>query len=261
MRSPAQHFVAESSFHFGVFDLHAASGELRKHGMRVRLSRQAARVLALLLEQPGRVRSREELKHVLWPSQAFGDPDHGLNKAVYDLRSALGDPARNPRYIETVAGRGYRVIDIPGADEPVRMHSRRSWRRMPIAVLPFSVATDEPELATFEREATWRVIEALSRVPGLKVIAYAEVRSWNRDYSMRDLHSEFDVGAVVEGEIKILRGQVYVHLEMLDSCTGLQLWGMHRCFPMGDVADFAEGLANETVSQVTMLLEGGLRHE
>jgi TolB-like protein/DNA-binding winged helix-turn-helix (wHTH) protein/Tfp pilus assembly protein PilF len=102
---------------FGVFELDARAGELRKHGLRVRLQEQPFRVLAMLLEHPGEVVTREELKKRLWPADTFVDFDHGLNKAINKLRDALGDSAESPRFVETVARRGYRFLaDVKGHD-------------------------------------------------------------------------------------------------------------------------------------------------
>jgi TolB-like protein/DNA-binding winged helix-turn-helix (wHTH) protein/Tfp pilus assembly protein PilF len=95
---------------FGVFELDLRAGELRKHGLRVRLQEQPFRVLAILLEHSGEVVTREELQKQLWPADTFVDFDHGLNKAINKIRDALGDSAESPRFVETVARRGYRFL-------------------------------------------------------------------------------------------------------------------------------------------------------
>jgi TolB-like protein/DNA-binding winged helix-turn-helix (wHTH) protein/Flp pilus assembly protein TadD len=95
---------------FGVFEVDLGRGELRKHGLRVRLQAQPFQVLATLLEHAGEVVTREELQTKLWPADTFVDFDHGLNKAINKIREALGDSAENPRFVETVARRGYRFI-------------------------------------------------------------------------------------------------------------------------------------------------------
>ena len=95
---------------FGVFELDLAAGELRKSGARLRLQEQPLQVLALLLERAGQVVTREELRQKLWAVDTFVDFDHSLNTAVNKLREALGDSASSPRYIETLARRGYRFI-------------------------------------------------------------------------------------------------------------------------------------------------------
>src|SRR5258707_1959378 len=119
---------------FGVFELDPRAGELRKHGLRVRLQEQPFQVLAMLLEHPGEVVTREELQRNLWPADTFVDFDHGLNKAVSKIREALGDSAESPRFVETVARRGYRFL----AD--VKVTEEASLRSPELATLPRPVA-------------------------------------------------------------------------------------------------------------------------
>ena len=95
---------------FGVFELDLSAGELRKSGVKLRLQGQPFQVLALLLERAGEVVTREELQQKLWPSDTFVDFDHSLNTAINKVREALGDSASSPRYVETLARRGYRFI-------------------------------------------------------------------------------------------------------------------------------------------------------
>jgi len=103
---------------FGVFEVDPRAGELRKHGLRVRLQEQPFQVLAMLLERAGQVVTREELQKKLWPADTFVDFDHGLNKAVNKIRDALGDSAESSRFVETVARRGYRFLaEVKAADE------------------------------------------------------------------------------------------------------------------------------------------------
>jgi DNA-binding winged helix-turn-helix (wHTH) protein len=95
---------------FGVFELDLHAGELRKSGVRLSLPAQSFQVLALLLERPGDLVTREELRQRLWPSGTFVDFEHGLNAVVNRLRETLGDSADRPRIIETVPRRGYRFV-------------------------------------------------------------------------------------------------------------------------------------------------------
>src|SRR6185369_6404629 len=95
---------------FGPFELDLHSGELFKHGSRIKLQGQPIQILRILLEQPGKLVTREEISQRLWPSDTFVDFEHSLNTAVKKLRTALGDEAETPRYIETLPRRGYRFI-------------------------------------------------------------------------------------------------------------------------------------------------------
>jgi Tol biopolymer transport system component/DNA-binding winged helix-turn-helix (wHTH) protein len=124
------------TIHFSVFELDVRAGELRRNGSRIRLQEQPFQVLLTLLERPGEVISRDELRTKLWTADTFVDFDHSLNAAVRRLRDALGDSAETPRFVETVARRGYRFIApvqkptaalaIPSA-HPKLSHSRRWW--------------------------------------------------------------------------------------------------------------------------------------
>src|SRR5271163_314146 len=104
---------------FDAFEVDMRSGEVRKHGIRLKLHRQPFQVLSLLLEHPGEVVTREELRQELWPGDTFVDFDTGLNSAVKKLRDVLGDSADEPRYIETLPRRGYRFIaDVDNGARP-----------------------------------------------------------------------------------------------------------------------------------------------
>src|ERR1700726_1798019 len=102
---------------FGVFELDLRTAELRKHGLLVRLQEQPFQVLTMLLDHAGEVVTREELQKKLWSANTFVDFDHGLNKAINKIRDALGDSAESPRFVETVARRGYRFLaEVKAAD-------------------------------------------------------------------------------------------------------------------------------------------------
>src|SRR5246127_3360811 len=95
---------------FDVFAVDVRAGELRRNEAKLKLQEQPFRVLCALLEHPGELVTREELRSRLWPADTFVDFDHGLNAAIRRLREALGDSAEIPRFVETVARRGYRFI-------------------------------------------------------------------------------------------------------------------------------------------------------
>jgi TolB-like protein/DNA-binding winged helix-turn-helix (wHTH) protein/Tfp pilus assembly protein PilF len=97
---------------FGAFEVDLGRRELRKHGVRIRLQAQPFHVLEMLLQRPGTVVTREEIKKKLWPADTFGDFDHGLNKAINKIRGALTDSALHPRYVQTVARSGYRFVEV-----------------------------------------------------------------------------------------------------------------------------------------------------
>ena len=105
-----EHATVPHSVRFGIFEVDLRAGELRKGGLRIRLQEQPFQVLSMVLEQSGEVVTREELQKKLWSHDTFVDFDHGVNTAINKIRQALGDTAENPRFVETVARRGYRFI-------------------------------------------------------------------------------------------------------------------------------------------------------
>jgi DNA-binding winged helix-turn-helix (wHTH) protein len=137
---------AVPSVHFGPFELNMETGELRKHGVRVRLQHRPFQILAALVESPGRLVTREELRTRLWSSDVFVDFESGLNTAVNRLRLTLGDSAENPVYVETLSRLGYRFL------APVETSYEESGRIPEAAVPPASAALPaQVELAPFPR--------------------------------------------------------------------------------------------------------------
>jgi TolB-like protein/DNA-binding winged helix-turn-helix (wHTH) protein/Flp pilus assembly protein TadD len=128
---------------FGVFEMDLRAGELRKHGLRIRLQEQPFQVLAMLVEHAGEVVTREELQKKLWPADTFVDFDHGLNKAINKIREALSDSSESPRFVETVSRRGYRFLadvkDVAAATVPSPELATQPH--------PVAEARDRPDLA------------------------------------------------------------------------------------------------------------------
>src|SRR6266436_1910986 len=102
--------TAKRVVRFGLFEVDFASQEVRKSGIKIKIQDQPFQILALLLERPGQVVTREEIQKRLWAGDTFVDFDLGLNSAVKKLRQALGDESDNPRFIETLYRRGYRFL-------------------------------------------------------------------------------------------------------------------------------------------------------
>jgi DNA-binding winged helix-turn-helix (wHTH) protein len=101
---------SQGRMRFGAFDVNLRTGELCKHGRKIRLAGRPFQILALLLEQPGELVTRKDLQEKLWPADTFVDFEHGVNAAVRTLRLALCDSHKKPRFVETLPRRGYRFI-------------------------------------------------------------------------------------------------------------------------------------------------------
>jgi len=142
-------------YRFGVFEANPATGELHRQGIRVRIHSQPFQLLCLLLECPGQILTRDEIAHALWPSDTFVDFDHGVNSAINRLREALGDTATNPRFVETLARRGYRFIapveHIQAEAEPVESRGSNPTAALPEAALPATVLATPAELPSTPR--------------------------------------------------------------------------------------------------------------
>jgi len=133
---------------FGLFEVDLRAGELRKNGVRIKLQQQPFQILVILLQHPGDIVTREELREQLWPADTFVDFDHSLNAAIKRLRDALGESAENPIYVETLARRGYR-FNAPAQAVPANPPVPASVPQVPVraAARPFSYAIAGSALA------------------------------------------------------------------------------------------------------------------
>jgi TolB-like protein/DNA-binding winged helix-turn-helix (wHTH) protein/Flp pilus assembly protein TadD len=141
---------------FGVFQVNLAARELRKHGVRLRLPSQPFCILSILLDKPGEIVTREEMRQRLWASDTFVDFEHSLNSAIKKLRAALGDSSENPRYIETVPRLGYRFIapveEVSGVGRPAP------------ETLPATVQAGTPADVQLSRHRRWPVLLGISAI-------------------------------------------------------------------------------------------------
>ncbi len=172
---------------FGIFEVDLNALELRKNGLRLKLPEQPFQILAMLLERPGEIITRDELRNRLWQTDTFVDFDHGLNNAVMRLREVLGDSSDNPRFVETIPRRGYRFI--AHVDEflaPPPMAMRGPAANQPAAVAPAALgesATAPPAgkslLFTRRRIATGIAGLVLTLVAGVVAVRYFATRNSN----------------------------------------------------------------------------------
>lgn len=141
---------------FGAFEVDLSSGELHKHGIKIRLQEQPFQILVLLLEHPGEVVTREELRQKLWPADTFVDFDVGLNSAILRLRNALGDSAENPRFIDTLPRRGYRFIASVTEITPASVGPAPSPNSEAATEEPPAVPTRKPVAGVWATSDIWR---------------------------------------------------------------------------------------------------------
>lgn len=183
-------------FRFGVFQVNLAARELRKHGVRIRLPGQPFHILSILLEKPGEVVTREEIRQKLWSSDTFVDFEHSLNSAIKKLRAALGDSPENSRYIETVPRLGYRFIAPFEEISRITPHTGRT-----------SAATGggEPETVVQDSRirqlaSTWSAWPVSAGVFAVLVLVVAIYSAWSRSHSgQRESKAASEIGTDRKG--------------------------------------------------------------
>jgi len=214
-------------FRFGPFEVDLLRGELHKRGIKLGLQDQPLKVLTALLERPGEIVGRDELRRRLWPEETFVDFDHSLNAAVRRLRVVLGDTAETPRFIETVHRRGYRfltwglVVNEPAS----RSVTRRARARM--AVLPFASFYEGETNDGFSEGLTEEIITQLARIcaPRVGVIARTSVMRLSRpDQAAAKAGPLLDADYIVEGSIRREHGRIRITAELIDVHEEIHVW-------------------------------------
>ncbi|MBV8832051.1 MAG: winged helix-turn-helix domain-containing protein [Acidobacteriaceae bacterium] len=249
---------------FGPFEANLATGELRKQGVRIRLPEQAFQILAVLVERPGEVASRQDLQQRLWPGQTYFDFDHGLNKAVNRLRDALNDSAVTPRFIETVARRGYRLI-VPvvlAGSEPAPWATPA---RIRLAVLPFDNLSGDPEHEFFSDGLTEEMISVLGRLnPGrLGIIARTSSMQYKRSRkSIDEIGRELDVEYVLEGSVRKTENRARINVQLIQVRDQTHLWADSYNRDLADILHVQYEVAQHVaVSLSVTLLDKAYRRD
>ncbi len=241
--------------HFGVFEFNPHAGELRKQGLKIKLGPQACKVLGLLLENPGQLRTREELQQRLWPGNTFVDFDHSLNKAIHALRGAMGDSATSPRFIETVVGQGYRFIPIL-QEITVAVNKRWSKQRIEsVAVLPLACEIGEPDMPFLAARIVSGLINTLSRIPSVRVLAYNIVKHYKSDGDAQAIGRELGVQGVVAAEIIRRNGDAIIYIELIDVANGAQVWGAQLKHSWAELMTCADHITSEVSRRLRSILD------
>jgi len=275
---------------FGVFELDLRAGELRKKGLKLRLQEQPLQVLALLLQQPGEVITREELRQKLWTGGVIVDFDHSLNTTVNKLREALGDSADTPRFIETLPRRGYRFIyplngaaDATAVVAPARPRWSRRWvfyaaplallfglvalnvdglrnaffgrpaaaDITSIAVLPLKNLSGDSAQDYFADGMTEALITELGKIGALQVLSYRSVASYRQSAKApAQIAQEVKVGAILEGTVLHSGTRVRITTNLVQASPERQLWADSYEFDLRDVLAVQGTVAREVASRV-----------
>jgi TolB-like protein/tetratricopeptide (TPR) repeat protein len=211
---------------FGNFELDVRSRELRRGGVCVRLQEQPLEILRLMLERPGDVISRDELRQRLWPDGTFVDFEHSLNAAIKRLRAALGDEADHPKFIETVPRRGYRFIgDVPGANE--KPAASPTSPQLRLVVLPFSNLSDDSGQEYFSDGLTEELIAQLGPLCRGQV---GIIGRWSSMFFKGSLQRAREIGEalnaeyLLEGSTRRDGSRVRITARLVEAATETQLW-------------------------------------
>jgi TolB-like protein len=239
---------------FSVFEADLRAGELRRNGSKVKLQEQPFQILAMLLERPGEIVTREELRARLWSANTFVDFDHGLNSAIRRLRDALGDSAENPGFVETLGRRGYRFI------APVASRVLQERQHEPIesvAVLPFANRSADPNTDYLSDGITESLINNLSQISTLRVMARSTVfRYKGKDADPRKAGRDLQVRAVLSGRLLKHGSSLIIQAELMDVATGSQLWGGQYNRQAEDVFLLQDDLSREISEKLRLRLTG-----
>ncbi len=214
-------------FRFGPYEADAGTGELCKYGLRVQVQEKSFEMLVCLLEHPGALVSREELVQRLWPEGVFVDFENGLNSAANRLRDVLRDQARHPRYIETLARRGYRFI------APVEQVSSG---RLTLAVLPFENLNRDPEQDFVADAVSDALRMELGNVSSLRVISRQSVlRLKDTQKTLPEIAGELKAEVVVEGSALLVGGSVRITAQLVQAAPEQHLWAKAYACEMADL--------------------------
>src|ERR1700756_317226 len=208
---------------FGPFEVDLEGRRLLKKGMPIALREQSFQVLAALIERPGEIVTREELRRRLWSSDTFVDFEVALNSAVSRLRDALGDSADSPSFIETIPKRGYRFV-VPIAKRPA------------VAVMPFVNQTPDAKDEYFSDGLTDELIRVLSQIDGLRVTARSVVfRFKGQPCDARQFGRELGVEAVLEGSVWRSGDRIRITVNLVGVKDGFNLWAQRFDSDLGDL--------------------------
>jgi adenylate cyclase len=233
---------------FGAFELDGHAGELRKQGLKIRLQEQPLRILQMLLENHGQVVTREELRKALWPTNSYVDFDQGLNRAINKLRDALGDSAESPRFVETLAKRGYRFIG------DLRTHSTTGDS---IVVLPFTNMSADPENEYFADGITEEIINALTQIRDLHVVARSSAFSFKgKHVDPRIVGEQLNVRTVLEGSVRSADNQLRITVQLVNAADGFHLWSERYDREMKDVFAIQDDISRSIARRLQVTIEG-----
>ena len=237
---------------FGHFEIDLAAGRLSKRGVRIGLREKSFQALALLLEQPGEVVTREQLQRRLWPADVFVDFENNLNTAIGRLREALGDSAEHPRFIETIPKHGYRFVASVCEESGAR---KATVARARIIVLPFINLTGDSGQEYFSEAMTDEIITELAALApdSLSVIARTTaMRYKSRPKEVARIGRELGIDYVVEGGVRRQDDRVALNVQLVRASNQMHVFARRYEAELRDVFKIERSVARDIAQHIDM---------
>lgn len=231
---------------FGVFEADLCAGELRKQGVKIRLQDQPFQILAMLLERPSEIVTREELQKRIWPPGTFVDFEQGVHNAIKRLREALSDSAETPRFIETVPRHGYRFIG--------NLHAGGGLIES-LAVLPLENLSGDSEQEYFADGLTEALITSLAKISALRVVSRTSAMQFKGIRKpLREIARELGADGIVEGTVLRSGERVRISAQLIDARTDTHLWAESYERDLRDVLSLQDEVARAIASEIQIKL-------
>jgi TolB-like protein len=241
---------------FDVFELDLAAGQLHKRGLKVNLRDKCFQVLALLLDRPGEVVTREELRRRLWPDDVFVDFDNNLNAAIAKLRKVLGDSAEHPRFVETLPKRGYRFLAT--VSEPARPAETAPVCRAKLVVLPFINLSGDPAQEYISDGMTDEIITALASLepPQLAIIARTTAMLYKGSHKdVARIGRELGVDYVVEGALRHSDDQVSISVQLIQASDQTHMFARRYDTALRNIFNIQDSIAQTIAAHIPAIAD------
>jgi TolB-like protein/Tfp pilus assembly protein PilF len=245
---------------FDCYEVDLAAGQIYKRGARLRLADQPFQVLALLLEHPGEVVTRDDLRRRLWPAEVFVDFDNVLNTAVARLRDTLGDSAERPRFIETLPKRGYRFI--AAVSQPVAPTEPALPRRSRLLVLPLVNLSGDPAQEYFSDAMTGEIITELAALApdGLALIARTTAMHYKRSHKdIAHIGRELGVDYIVEGGVRRMSDRIAISVTLVRASNQMHVFARRYDVELGRMFDVQRSIARDITEHIDIPSAEGAR--
>ena len=257
MKEPA---VPACIYRFGLFQLDTEAEALVRQGLPVKLHGQPMQVLRQLLQRPGEIVTREELRRALWPDGTYVEFDISLNAALKRLRFALGDDAENPVFIETVPKRGYRFIApvqcLQRSEATAAAEPRAPFGALPpaigsLAVLPFENLSGDPAQEYFADGVTDEIITCVAHIPGLRVVSRTSSMQYKgTPKNAAQIGRELGVEALLEGTLERVGQRVRIRAQLIHAPTDRHCWAQTYDRELSDILALESELAQSVAAQI-----------